>query len=445
MKDAGVYQSWGRYPVAGRQRPVRLDWLPERLPSPATPGETFLPYGLGRSYGDSCLNEGGALLVTDGLNRFLAFDPNTGLVRCEAGVSLDAVLRLVVPRGWFLPTTPGTKFVTVGGAVANDVHGKNHHRAGTFGCHVTRFELLRSDGSRRVCSREGDNADWFRATVGGLGLTGLITWVEFRLRKIESAFLEVESTKFGGLDEFFDIARSDHAWEHTVAWVDCLARGRALGRGIYLRGNHAPASPDRGLAPHRAAPLLAVPFDAPTFALNTWSLRAFNTTYFHKQRARRKTFLQHYDPFFYPLDKIAGWNRIYGRRGFFQYQCALPPTPDHAALRELFARIAASGRGSFLAVLKTFGVSPSPGLLSFPRPGPTLALDFPNEGARTLALFRELDTIVRAAGGVLYPAKDARMSAADFQAFYPQWHEFQRFIDPHFSSCFWRRVAQRGA
>ena len=427
--------SWGRT-WKTRSAVHHVNWSSDRLPPLV--GNNFLPQGMARSYGDSCLNDGGTLLRTTGMNHLLAFDAATGVIRCEAGATLDDILQFAVPRGWFLPTTPGTKFITLGGAIANDVHGKNHHHAGTFGRHVQKFELLRSDGTRRICSPT-ENADWFAATIGGLGLTGLITWAEFSLRKITSALIELETIKFGNLDDFFQIsADSDTGFEHTVAWVDCLASGRNLGRGIFMRGNHAAKGP---LTAHRP-PKLGVPFDFPAAALNTASVKMFNTLYYGQVLGRLNLSTQHYEPFFYPLDGIHQWNRIYGQRGFFQYQFTVPFTSDAAAIREIFERIAQSGQGSFLAVLKVFGDLKSPGLLSFPSPGVTLALDFANQGARTLELFTQLDRVVLAAGGKFYPAKDARMTAEGYAQSYPHWKKFVPFIDPAFSSSFWRRVTK---
>jgi len=435
MKSPRQYESWGRYPhVTQTAHPLfwRLDGIPEM------PGQTVLPYGLGRSYGDSCLNDGSALLLTRSLDHVIEFNAEKGLIRCEAGVSLDDVLQVILPHKWFLPITPGTKYVTIGGAIANDVHGKNHHCAGTFGCHVTCFELLRSNGERLICS-PAQNRDWFEATIGGLGLTGLITWAEFKLRRVDNSMIEMESIKFRNLDEFFTIsADSDAGFEYTVAWLDCLSRGDSLGRGIFMRGNHAGPG-IKTLEPHQP-PKRTVPFDFPNAALNHFSIRAFNLLYYGRQWSKSVKTTVHYDPFFYPLDAINHWSRIYGKRGFFQYQFVVPQTPDQQAIRSILTRITASGQGSFLAVLKTFGAVKSPGLLSFPRPGITLALDFANQGAETLALFAELDRIVLAAGGRIYPAKDARMSARTFQESYPEWQRFRQWMDPQFSSSFWRRV-----
>ena len=425
-------ESWGRWPRCTQRLLPLFDRARELPPFEGR----ALPRGQGRSYGDSCLNPDGTLLDARGLDRFIAFDPASGVLRAEAGTTLAQVLELVVPRGWFLPVTPGTRQVSLGGALANDVHGKNHHVAGTFGHHVRAFELLRSDGTRLHCTPE-ENAEWFGATCGGLGLTGLVTWVELQLRRIPGPALEVESLRFGALDEFFALSReSAGTHEYTVAWIDCLARGKALGRGHFLRADHvaAPAA-----APRRA---LTMPFVPPLSLVNRWSLRPFNALYYHRLRRARQHATVHYAPYFYPLDGIAHWNRMYGPRGFLQHQCVIPPDAARDAVAQMLGEIAHSGRGSFLAVLKEFGARPAPGLLSFARPGTTLALDFPHEGAATLALLERLDAIVAAAGGALYPAKDARMSPALFRAGFPRWAEFQRFVDPRFSSGFWRRVME---
>ena len=405
-------------------------------PLPATEG-SMLAYGNGRSYGDVCLNDGGTLLHTRGLDRYIAFDPVSGILRCEAGVLFAEILDFAVPRGWFLPVTPGTRFVTVGGAIANDVHGKNHHRAGTFGEHVRRFELLRSDGTRIECS-PSQNADLYTATIAGLGLTGVIVWAEFQLLRIASPWLAQETRRFGNLAEFFALSSEserDHAY--TVAWIDCAARGPEFGRGVFFRANHAPPTAS-GRAPRQSR--LAVPFTPPVSLINTLSLRAFNERYF--RRAREGQAIVHYEPYFHPLDAIGEWNRIYGPRGFLQYQCVVPPAASETAIAELLRTIAASGSGSFLAVLKVFADRPAAGILSFPRAGTTLALDFPNDGATTLALLDRLDAITAATGGAVYPAKDARMSGAHFRQYFPRWQQMLAQIDPKFSSGFWRRVME---
>jgi FAD/FMN-containing dehydrogenase len=399
--------------------------------------ETLLPYACGRSYGDSCLNDGGALLDVSALDRLIAFDESAGLLRCEAGVTLAAIIDLVAPRGWFPPVLPGTRWVSVGGAIANDIHGKNHHRAGTFGCHITRFELLRSTGERVICSTD-ENTELFRATIGGLGLTGLILWAEIRLKPVPGAGIALERIRFGSLDEFFDLSATDQEHEYTVAWVDCIAQGRRLGRGIFMRGDHVAleGQPPGALQP----PRLRVPFDAPTPTLNRLSMGAFNALYYRRQlRSRIRTRVS-YVPFFFPLDSVADWNRLYGSRGLLQYQCVVPEHVNREAIREVMRRVARSTETPTLAVLKRFGPVPSPGLLSFPRPGITLAVDFRFRGARTLQLLQELDQIVSDAGGAVYPAKDARMTPQSFRTFFPRWERFAQSIDPKFSSSFWRRV-----
>jgi FAD/FMN-containing dehydrogenase len=360
------------------------------------------------------------------------------VLKCEAGVLLSEILSFCMPLGWFLAVTPGTQFVTVGGALANDVHGKNHHRAGSFGNQVLAFELLRSDGSLRVCS-PSDNVEWFDATIGGLGLTGLITWAQLQLRTIASPYIDYETIRFRSLDEFFEISKASEAdYEYTVSWIDCAFAGQRLGRGLFSRGNHAleaTAQPD-----HASQRELRMPFTPPFSLVNTLTLKAFNLAYYHRQRGDHVGGRQHYRPFFYPLDALLEWNRMYGPKGFFQYQCAIPDAHALAGVRQLLAAIAASGMGSFLAVLKQFGPRPSRGLLSFPLAGTTLALDFPNRGPRLHRLFDVLDRIVLDAGGRLYPAKDGRMGPAMFKAGYPRWQEFTRYVDPKFSSGFWRRV-----
>jgi FAD/FMN-containing dehydrogenase len=411
------------------------DELPDlsRLPGP------ILPFGYGRSYGDSCLNEGGVLLDTTGLRQLMAFDEATGLLRCEAGLSLADILAWSVPRGWFLPVTPGTKFVSVAGAIANDVHGKNHHVAGTFGCHVTQFELLRSDGQQILCSPT-QNAELFRATIGGLGLTGVILWAEFCLKRIPSPYVTVENIRFGGMAEFFELAEESLPFPYTVSWVDCTAPESQLGRGHFQRGDFydPPLRPDQ---PPSNLPALPIPVDFPSFAINAWTVKAFNTLYYYRQPWRLARKRGHYNGFFYPLDALTDWYRGYGKAGFLQYQFVMP-YEDTRPIKEIFRRISQSGQGSPLVVFKTFGDYPSPGMLSFPRPGVTLALDFAFRGPQTLKLLDELDSIVFAHGGRLYPAKDARMSPAAFRQSYPNWAEFAAYVDPKFSSSFWRRVTE---
>jgi FAD/FMN-containing dehydrogenase len=432
------FESWGRYPRL-EANVVPLSWTTD-FPLPNPPATKILPVGAGRSYGDVCLLDHGTLLKTRGMDRLLSFDPATGILRCEAGVTFAEVLDFAVPRGFFLPVTPGTKYVTVGGAIANDIHGKNHHVAGTLGRHVQRLELVRSDGARFECSPT-ENADWFSATVGGMGLTGLISWAEIRLRPIVSRKIQYKGTKFTGIDEFVALSKAAQA-EYTVAWIDCVATGKNFARGIFMQGDHnqQPEPLTRS-----KQPWLTLPLDLPEFVLNKFSIGLFNTLYYNKQFGKEKTGLVDYEPFFYPLDSLLEWNRMYGKSGLLQFQCVIPWEADQQmGIVKILKAITASGLASFLAVIKVFGDIASPGLLSFPAPGITLALDFPIRRETTFDLLDRLARITQEHGGRMYPAKDARMTAEQFQSFYPQWQTFARYIDPAFDSAFWQRVTAHG-
>ncbi|MGX1198700.1 FAD-binding oxidoreductase [Parvibaculum sp. MBR-TMA-1.3b-4.2] len=431
------FQSWGRFPAAPHQKAVA--WR-DRRRMPMLGDGPVLARGNGRSYGDVCLNDGGTLLTTRPLDKFVLFDEEAGELVCEPGVLLSDILDLIVPKGWFLPVVPGTRLVTVGGAIANDVHGKNHHRFGTFGTNVLDFRLLRSDGTALSCSRN-ENAELFAATIGGLGLTGLIAEVRLKLRPIASSYLEGEQFRFDTLDEFFALSKgSEASHEYTAAWIDCLAEGDRLGRGHFMRANHAA---DGGLDPAARSLPLAVPLTPPLSLVNRVSLRVFNTLYYERQRAHEVSRRWHFDPYLFPLDSIANWNWLYGPKGFLQYQCVVPDNEARAASAELLKEISRSGQGSPLVVFKTFGDVASPGLLSFPMKGATLALDFPILGKRTFELLDRLDGIVVEAGGRLYPAKDARMSVEMFEKGFPALDRFMKQIDPAFGSGFERRVMGR--
>jgi FAD/FMN-containing dehydrogenase len=424
--------SWGRL-ANERHRVVGLHdrlRVAEVLRASSLPGIVF---GNGRSYGDVCLNPGGTLWTARGLDKFIAFDAETGVVECEAGVLLKEIIDVALPRGWFPPVVPGTQFVTVGGAIANDVHGKAHHVAGSFGDHVLDYELLRTDGTAMRCSRE-ENRDWFEATIGGLGLTGVITRARLRLRRVDGPWLDAETIPFDSLERFFELsAEAKRNFEYTVSWIDCVSGGS--GRGVFFQGNHVAR---RDPVPVRRA--RTFPLTPPVSLVNGLSLRVFNHLYFALQKARRGRGEQHYVPFFFPLDNLLEWNRMYGPRGFFQYQSVVPPAVALDATRQMLREISASGLGSFLAVLKTFGDRPAPGMLSFPMPGTTLALDFPNGGERTLKLFDRLNSIVRDAGGRLYPAKDACMPRELLERGYQRLAEFVRYRDPGLSSAMSRRL-----
>ena len=392
-----------------------------------------IAYGMGRSYGDACLNPDGVLWSTRRLDRFIAFDPASGVLVCEAGVVLRDIQRLAIPRGWSLPVLPGTQLVTVGGAIANDVHGKNHHLMGTFGEHVSALRLARTDGETIECGPDL-RPDLFAATVAGLGLTGVITQAELQLRPVSGPWLEAETIAYSGLAEFFALSDSSEAdWEHTVSWIDCTSAGPL--RGLFMRANPT----DRRDRPPWRERQRRMPLTPPVSLVNGLTLRPFNTLYFSLNKRRSGRRIVHCEPFLYPLDSILEWNRLYGPRGFFQYQSVVPRAAALDATQEMLDAIAKSGEGSFLAVLKTFGDRKPAGLMSFPQPGVTLALDFRNSRA-VPALFERLDAIVRRAGGRLYLAKDARMPRDLFEASYPNLAEFARHRDPGASSAMSRRL-----
>lgn len=431
--------SWGRYP-RHPQTPHAVSWPFEVehafLRARDQGATSTLGYGCGRSYGDSCLAQSDHVIALAGMNRVMAADWQTGIVRVQAGVTLDGLIQVALPNGWFLPVTPGTKFVTLGGAVANDVHGKNHHVMGTFGRHVRRIVVYRSDIGVCECAPEF-NTQLFNATVGGLGLTGIILSVELQLRSVRSSDIEQTSIKFGNLDEFFALSSQfDSKYEYTVSWVDCLAGGKSTGRGHYIGGNHA-AEGELKVAEGKAG---RIPVDPPFSLVNSLTLKAFNTLYYQRQMRKVVERRINYDPFFYPLDKLLLWNRLYGKAGFQQYQCVIPSASGRDAVSAILRETSLNGAGSFLAVLKQCADIKSPGLLSFPKAGVSLALDFAQHDALNKRLFSRLDALVHEAGGRLYPAKDAHMSARHFQSAYPEWPEVESLRDPLLMSRFWQRV-----
>lgn len=429
--------SWGRFPYSP-QGAHSCSWRSEIATLLGSVIDTYggtLPYGNGRSYGDSCLAESDQVVHMRTLDRFIQVDWQQGTVLAESGVTLAEILAISIPQGWFLSVTPGTQFATIGGAIANDVHGKNHHLRGTFGNHVRRFGLLRHGQEPLTCSPT-DNPELYAATIGGLGLTGVITWAEIQLMPIRSSQIDSTVVRFGNLVEFFALsAELDHQHEYSVAWIDCLAKGAQTGRGVFIVGEHA----RYGSLEVDERAKLRVPLTPPVSLINNLSLRAFNEVYWRLHPAQRTRKRGSYEPFFYPLDRILHWNRIYGRRGFQQYQCVIPDSVAEVAMRDLLGAIADSGQGSFLAVLKRCGDIASPGLLSFPLAGTSLALDFPQKADLT-ALFTRLDAIVREAGGRLYPAKDAHMTGSDFRQAYPVWEKLEALRDPTLISRFWKRV-----
>ncbi len=439
---------WGNFTVESCQlfRPEKLGDVRHILADGGQP--TYVARGLGRSYGDSATNAGAGVILGERLDRLLAFDPLTGELECEAGVSLAEIINGFLPRGFFLPVTPGTKFVTVGGAIAADVHGKNHHVEGTLSKFVRGLTLL--DGTGRIirCSHDED-PDAFWATVGGMGLTGVILTARIQLLRVSSAYVGVDYRRAANLDHALELfGDEDQAVRYSVAWIDCLAKGASLGRSVLMRGDHLPAAdlPDHlkanPLTLARRPRTKSIPFNFPGWALNRLAVRTFNKLFYAKHKDERK--VVDYDAFFYPLDGILHWNRMYGKRGFVQYQALFPTDRSRQGLRELLELLSSSGIGSFLAVLKSTGAA-GKGFLSYPFEGHTLALDLPNRGARLSELLAQLDAAVLKHGGRLYLAKDSCMSAETFAATYPllgRFKEVKNRLDPNhrFASTQARRL-----
>jgi FAD/FMN-containing dehydrogenase len=418
------FESWGRYPEYNADL-KQLHWQGDYPKAIDGVHHGALAVGMGRSYGDVCLLKDGTLVQTTSMNRLLDFDPVTGLLTAEAGITLAQILDFAVPRGYFLPVTPGTKYVTLGGAIANDIHG-----------HITQFELVRSNGERMHCS-PSSNPDYFGATIAGMGLTGVITWAQLRLKPIVSRMIDYTGIQFHGIDEFLDLTRQAENIEYTVSWVDVTSTGKNFCRGIFMQGDHSQVP---GPLTVSSKPKLTFPIELPGFALNGATVGAFNSVFFNKQMKKRVNTLQDYEPFFYPLDAVLKWNKMYGKRGLLQFQYVIPWEHAREGTIAVLQAVAKSGLASFLAVLKAFGDVPSPGMMSFPKPGITLALDFPIKPEKSFVLFDRLAEMTNEFGGRLYPAKDARMTASQFQAFYPQWEKFARYKDPALTSGFWERV-----
>lgn len=433
--------NWGNYPVVDSEI-----FLFSKIENLIRSKKSFIVRGLGRSYGDSSLGK----CIVDGTknNHFLDFDEKTGLLTCEGGVNLQEILEVFVPRGWFLPVTPGTKFVTVAGAISSDVHGKNHHCEGSFSKHVVWMEILLPNGKIMECSPE-KNSDLFRAVCGGMGLCGIILKAKFYLKPIETAYIKQTTYKAKNIDEMLEFFEQTKDSSYTVAWMDCLSKGKNLGRGILFTGEHATIEDLKGTKLEKN-PLsikkklkLNVPFYFPSFLLNSLTVKMFNFLVYHSHIGKIKKTIIDYDKFFYPLDSIHNWNRIYGKRGFVQYQFVLPEKNGYEGTKKIIYEIANHKMGSFLVVFKVFGDPkqiPQKGAkknrliqppLSFPEKGYTLALDFPIE--KKLPEFLEkLDQIVKEYNGKLYLAKDSRMSKEFFYSTYPvkEFLELKRKLDP---------------
>jgi decaprenylphospho-beta-D-ribofuranose 2-oxidase len=393
--------------------------------------EAVISRGLGRSYGDSSLPPPGRTVANSTLSdRILAFDPRTGVLRAEAGFSVAELNRLFLPRGFFVPISSGTQFVTLGGMVAADVHGKNHHREGSFGAHTVSLVLQTADGRRVACSRDAE-ADLFRATLGGMGLTGHVLEVECRLARVPSPWILVESETIHDVDEFVDALKtSGLTWPHTVGWIDCLSRGKNLGRGILFRGRWAePGEAPPSFPPPWRRP--SIPFMFPEFVVSRATVRTFNALFYRSHVPRLKRRIQHPAPFFYPLDAIGHWNRMYGTRGFTQYQCVLPESSGRGAARRFLNVLTGRGGASMLCIIKDCGKE-GEGLLSFPRPGISIALDIPIRDT-TQGLIDALNEEVIALGGRIYLAKDQftrREHFADMEPRLDAWNKVRRRWDP---------------
>lgn len=409
MKISG----WGRYPIC---EAVVLDPKTQEQYQALLQSGSFIPRGLGRSYGDSA--NSATVAQSTYWDHLIEFDSQTGIVRCEAGVSLAQLLQLIVPQGWFLPVTPGSSAVTIGGAIASDVHGKNHHLSGTFSQHVLSIDILLGTGELVSISKM-HLPELFRATCGGMGLTGVILAASLQLIPIQSALIKQITLKAKSLEEVCEQFEQHLNSTYSVAWIDCLSSGNQLGRSLLMLGEHS-TSGACSLAPFKQ---INVPLALPGAVLNSYSIQAFNALYFHKNFFSSKETVIPLQTYFYPLDAIANWNRMYGKAGFVQYQFVIPKAVGVTGLKAILQVIAQSNMGSFLAVLKVFGKA-NANYLSFPIEGYTLALDFKVSSA-TFTLIHRLDSMVLDFGGRLYLTKDALMSEAFFKASYPDWEIFE--------------------
>ena len=433
--------NWNNYPVVEASE-ISFDYQKDLALKLA---HTSIPHGNGRCYGDASLYSD--VVNTLRYDKILAFDEDHGIITCQSGVLLSDLLQIIVPRGWFLPVTPGTKFITVGGAVASDVHGKNHHVDGSFSNHVQTLKVLTGTGETILCSR-AEYADLFAATCGGMGLTGVILEVEFRLKRISSAFIRQKQIKASNLADVMDLFDQHAESTYSVAWIDCLKTGKHFGRSILMLGDHAATdeTPTDVKLVAREKSLLTVPFHFPSFVLNGYSVKLFNAFYYAKNYKKEMDSVVHYDGFFYPLDSILSWNKIYGKKGFVQYQFVLPMDASREGLTNILGRINKMGMGSFLAVLKLFGEQDD--LISFPMKGYTLALDFPIRRG-LFEFLDELDNVVAGYGGRIYLSKDARMKKEIFWRTYPHAEEFRNILkkydpDNRFNSNLSQRLMLKG-
>lgn len=436
MSNITPESSWGHYPKHTPATQRALYWAADLHSLPPN----TLARGFGRSYGDVCQIENGHLLEINKLNKFISFDSKTGILEAEAGVSLQEIIELALPQGWFLPVTPGTKFVTLGGCIANDVHGKNHHVSGSFGHFIKHLSLYRSDQGVCVCSPE-TRRDLFVNTVGGLGLTGIILSAQIQLIPVVSDKIEVENFSFRNLTEFVQLTKeAEKKYPYVVAWVDTASSAQTVGRGILMMGRHLETSQNQ-LKSISFRQKLSIPY-LPNALLSMPILSLMSSVYWHKSK-KNGTGMAGLDSFFYPLDSLKNWNRAYGHRGFLQYQFVVPGTPlGFEVTEKIIKLVGQSKHRSFLSVLKLFGQKESLGAMSFPRPGLTLTLDFANSGPSLFKLLDTFDQLVLSAKGRVYPAKDARMSPEVFKAGFPNYREWLKFKDPQLNSSFLNRVLE---
>lgn len=398
--------NWGNFPVVEKE--MKSEDSLQKIKDFVLSHKEVIARGNGRCYGDASLGEN--IFSTKRLNKFIGFDKIEGVLECEAGVLLSDILEISVPQGYFLNVTPGTKFVSVGGAIASDVHGKNHHSEGCFSEYVLEFKLMKENAEVITCSRE-ENTEDFWATVGGMGLTGIILSAKIKLKNIETAYIRQESIKADNLDEIFQLFEESEGWLYNVAWIDCLQKGENIGRSILMRGYHAlreelPPKLHKNPLKNPRKIMPTIPFYFPSWVLNSFTIKIFNWLYYNKQTKKSVEGFVHYEPFFYPLDVINEWNKIYGKKGFIQYQMVIPKEKGKEGMRKILETIADSGNGSFLAVLKLFGKSNPKAYNSFPMEGYTLALDF-KVNDKLKYLVEELDKIVEEFGGRIYLTKDS--------------------------------------
>lgn len=429
--------NWGNYPVIDSE--VKEFTQANSLSA----DKSLISRGMGRCYGDAALAPN--VVSTKTFNQVLNFDTDGGIIHCQSGATLEKILELIVPKGWFLPVTPGTKFISIGGAIAADIHGKNHHKEGSFSNHLLSFTLFTDKQGVLTCSRH-ENPDLFWATCGGMGLTGVILEATFQLKKIETSSIRQEAIAANNLKELMEAFESSADWTYTVAWLDCFANGEATGKGVLFRGEHAlknelPVNAQNLNIPKKLK--LNIPFFLPAFTLNRLSIKAFNFLYYRLQTSKPNPHFVDYDSFFYPLDSIHNWNRMYGRKGFTQYQLLLPKNVSYEGISEILEIVNKSNYGSFLVVLKLFGKQEQK-YLGFPSEGYTLTLDFPIN-KKVLAMLDELDKIVTKYGGKVYLAKDVRVDKETFKTMYQDLEGFQnvlKTINPEekFSSLLSKRV-----